>query len=105
MSQDPHVSVHEAARLLDRSTEQVRRYLREGRLSGRRIGGQWFIDRSELDTFQRDLGAPRSFLQQVAPAGASDPLGDVIGIGSGGKSNIALGKTAYRERFRWRRSS
>jgi excisionase family DNA binding protein len=105
MSQEPHVSVHEAARLLDRSTEQVRRYLREGRLTGRRIGGQWFIDRAELDTFQRDLHAPRTFLQQIAPAGQSDPLGATIGIGSGGKSNIAQGKAAYRERFRWRRSS
>jgi len=104
MSQDPHVSVHEAARLLERSTEQVRRYLREGRLSGRRIGGQWFIERGELETFQRDLHAPRAFLQQIAPAKDSDPLGATIGIGSGGKSNIALGKAAYRERFRWRRS-
>ena len=106
MSQDPHVSVHEAARLLGRSTEQVRRYLREGRLSGRRIGGQWFIEREELETFQRDLHAPRAFLQQIAPAGESDPLGATIAIGSGagGKSNIADGKAAYRERFRWRRS-
>ncbi len=104
MSQDPHVSVQEAARSLGRSTEQVRRYLREGRLSGRRIGGQWFIDRTELEDFQRDLNAPRSFLQQVAPAGESDPLGATIGIGRGGKSNIGLGKAAYRERFRWRRS-
>ena len=45
------VSVGDAARHLKRSTEQVRRYLREGRLDGRRIGGQWFIDRAALDTF------------------------------------------------------
>ena len=38
-----HITVNEAARRMSRSTEQVRRYLREGRLPGKRIGGQWFI--------------------------------------------------------------
>jgi len=38
-----YIKVTEAARKLGRSTEQVRRYLREGKLEGRRIGGQWFI--------------------------------------------------------------
>ncbi len=38
-----YITVQEAAQKMDRSTEQVRRYLREGKLMGRRIGGQWFI--------------------------------------------------------------
>lgn len=38
-----YVTVPEAAHALGRSAEQVRRYLREGKLEGRRIGGQWFI--------------------------------------------------------------
>ena len=38
-----YITVNEAARKMGRSTEQVRRYLREGKLVGRRIGGQWFI--------------------------------------------------------------
>ena len=38
-----YVSVQEAAEAMKRSTEQVRRYLREGKLAGRRVGGQWFI--------------------------------------------------------------
>ena len=42
------ITVAEAARLLDRSIEQVRRYLREGKLRGRRIGQQWFIDKTAL---------------------------------------------------------
>ena len=42
------ITVTEAARLLDRSIEQVRRYLREGKLRGRRIGQQWFIDKTAL---------------------------------------------------------
>jgi len=41
---DGYVTVAEAARRLGRSIEQVRRYLREGRLAGRRIGQQWFIE-------------------------------------------------------------
>ena len=43
------VTVAEAARRLDRSIEQVRRYLREGRLPGRRIGLQWFIEEGALE--------------------------------------------------------
>lgn len=46
---DGYVTVAEAARRLDRSNEQVRRYLREGRLAGRRIGLQWFIEEGALD--------------------------------------------------------
>ncbi len=38
-----YITVPEAAQRLSRSTEQVRRYLREGKLPGRRIGNQWFI--------------------------------------------------------------
>ena len=33
-----YVTVYEASQTLGRSTEQVRRYLREGKLEGRRIG-------------------------------------------------------------------
>ena len=42
------ITVSEAARRLGRSIEQVRRYLREGKLPGRRIGQQWFIDEASL---------------------------------------------------------
>ena len=42
------MTVAEAARRLNRSIEQVRRYLREGRLAGRRIGQQWFIEEAAL---------------------------------------------------------
>lgn len=43
-----YISVAEAAHRLDRSIEQVRRYLREGKLAGRRIGQQWFIEEAGL---------------------------------------------------------
>jgi len=45
---DGYATVNEAARQLGRSIEQVRRYLREGRLPGRRIGQQWFIEEEAL---------------------------------------------------------
>jgi excisionase family DNA binding protein len=97
------VTVAEAAVRLDRSTEQVRRYLREGRLSGRRIGGQWFIEEAALEAFQQVLREERSFLEKIKPASEVDPLEGVIGIGRGGGSNIAEGKDAYRRAFWWRR--
>jgi hypothetical protein len=81
----------------------VRRYLREKRLSGRRIGGQWFIDVAAVDSFLQTLREQQSFLARVRPAIAQDPLADVIGIGRGGGSNIAEGKDAYRRAFWWRR--
>jgi hypothetical protein len=97
------VSVADAARTLDRSTEQVRRYLREGRLTGRRIGGQWFIDASALRGFHGTLREHQPFLDRVRPSNERDPLAAVIGIGRGGGSNIAEGKDAYRRAFWWRR--
>ena len=50
---DGYVTVNEAARRLDRSIEQVRRYLREGRLRGQRIGQQWFIEETALAAWHR----------------------------------------------------
>ena len=97
------VSVAEAARTLDRSTEQVRRYLREGRLTGRRIGGQWFIEAAALRGFHGTLREQQPFLGRVRPSNERDPLAAVIGIGRGGGSNIAEGKDAYRRAFWWRR--
>src|SRR3972149_1835143 len=47
-AKDP-VPVQEAAAYLGRSTEQVRRYLREGALVGYRVGQQWFIPRRALE--------------------------------------------------------
>ncbi len=96
------VTVPEAADRLGRSTEQVRRYLREGKLKGTRIGGQWFIDRFALDRFNDDLKTPTSFLEKLKPARENDPLSAVIGIGRGG-GDIAQGKVAYRQNYRWRR--
>lgn len=103
MDNDNYLGVAEIARALGRSTEQVRRYLREGRLHGRRIGGQWFVTASDLNAFQEAQREAQSFLSKLKPASETDPLGAVIGIGAGGGSNIAEGKEAYRRAFWWRR--
>lgn len=97
------VTVAEAAQILERSTEQVRRYLREGRLTGKRMGNQWFIDRTAVVAFGRELREERGFLDRLKPASEIDPLGAVIAIGDGRGSNIADGKEAYRAASRWGR--
>ncbi len=97
------ISVTEAANRLSRSTEQVRRYLREGRLEGRRIGGQWFIERQTLTTFLRSLQEQQSFVHRLKRARDLQPLDDVVGIGRGPGTNIAEGKDAYRRAAWWRR--
>ena len=91
------LTVPEAARRLDRSTEQIRRYLREGRLPGQRIGGQWFIEASAVAAFSVRRPTEPSFLAGIRPTDQSDPLGPIIGIGAGGGSNIAAGKDSYRQ--------
>jgi hypothetical protein len=48
VSLDDMITVAEAGRRLGRSLEQVRRYLREGKLKGQRIGGQWFVEEASL---------------------------------------------------------
>ncbi len=97
------LSVAEAARSLNRSTEQVRRYLREGRLSGRRLGGQWFIEAAALRGFHGTLREQQHVLDRIRPANERDPLEAVIGIGQSSGNRIAEGKDAYRRAFRWRR--
>lgn len=57
---DDMVTVAEASKILGRSIEQVRRYLREGKLPGQRIGGPWFIERDAL----KSLGEERSIFQR-----------------------------------------
>jgi excisionase family DNA binding protein len=97
------LTVADAAAALDRSTEQVRRYLREGRLKGRRLGGQWFIDEKALNDFRQALHETSNWADRLKPASSLKPLDTVIGVGHGGGSNIAEGKDAYRRSAWWRR--
>lgn len=90
------LSVAETARLLNRSTEQVRRYLREGRLAGRRMGGQWFIDAAAVQAFGTSQTREDRFTRELRPAARTKPLDAVIGIGSGPGSDIVNGLSSYR---------
>ena len=54
------LTLKQVARELDRSLEQVRRYVREGKLPAQKVGIQWFVSRRALDEFKdgggRDKG-------------------------------------------------
>ena len=51
------LTVDEIAERLARNPELIRRWLREGRLRGERIGWSWTITPAELERFKR--AAPR----------------------------------------------
>lgn len=46
------LTLKEVARELGRSLEQVRRYVREGKLPAQKLGMQWFVSRRALAVFQ-----------------------------------------------------
>ncbi len=64
------LTVDEAARLLNRHPEQVRRYLREGRLPGAlKLGLMWFIPRKDvlaLAACLRDKGRQAPIIRKGA---------------------------------------
>src|SRR5215204_3547926 len=88
------ITVADTAKLLGRSTEQVRRYLREGELPGRRLGGQWFIDRADAEAFLLRRRDGSEFERRLT-CGDSDPLRDVIANGGSGGADIASGRSRY----------
>lgn len=92
------LTVAQAARVLERSTEQVRRYLREHRLTGQRIGGQWFIDRTDLQQFADAAREKNTFLTHLGAARTLRPLDSVIGTTGRGGSDISRGKRDFLRR-------
>ena len=65
LSLDGMITVAEAARRLGRSLEQVRRYLREGKLKGQRVGGQWFVEEASLPLrYQIRSGGPSASIRE-----------------------------------------
>jgi hypothetical protein len=62
-------------------------------MAGRRVGGQWFVDRDEVERFMQRRATP-DFLQRLS-ASDLDPLGDVIAIGGSGGGDIAKGTASY----------
>lgn len=89
------LTVGQAAIALERSTEQVRRYLREGRLTGQRMGGQWFIHRQDLQQFSQSARERSGFLARVGAARTIRPLDAVIGIAQGHGTDITRGKREF----------
>ncbi len=69
-----HITVNEAAKQMSRSAEQVRRYLREGRLAGKRIGGQWFIRETAVLYRTRREEMKEMALIEPRPATADWPV-------------------------------
>ena len=91
-----HITVNEAARRLGRSTEQVRRYLREGRLEGKRIGGQWFIRETAL--LYRTRQEETSEMVRREPG----TTGDLPGMASRGRMEVFERINRRREEIRRR---
>lgn len=50
------LTLKQVARELGRSLEQVRRYVREGKLPAQKLGMQWFVSRRSLEAFQGNGG-------------------------------------------------
>ncbi len=59
------ITVAEAARRLNRSIEQVRRYLREGRLKGQRIGNQWFVEEGAVKAPEGEPLVPPELVERI----------------------------------------
>ena len=64
LSLEGMITVAEAARRLGRSLEQVRRYLREGKLKGQRVGGQWFVEEASLPRRYQLPGGPSARVRE-----------------------------------------
>jgi excisionase family DNA binding protein len=64
---DGLLTVAEAAKRLNRSTEQVRRYLREGKLKGQRVGNQWFIEEGALPQDEKEFRPliPKELMDEI----------------------------------------
>lgn len=54
------LTLRDVANELGRSLEQVRRYVREGKLPAEKLGMQWFVDRRTLEAFKGGAGNPPS---------------------------------------------
>ena len=57
------LTLSQVAGELNRSLEQVRRYVREGKLPAQKLGMQWFVKSQDLKVFK--LGGRRSSQREV----------------------------------------
>jgi excisionase family DNA binding protein len=67
------LTVPEAARRLGRNPETVRRWIREGRLTARKVGTQHVIEEADLDAVLDDEQLPLPPEWQTLPDGSPMP--------------------------------
>jgi excisionase family DNA binding protein len=67
------LTVPEAARRLGRNPETVRRWIREGRLTARKVGTQHVIEETDLDAVLDDEQLPLPPEWQTLPDGSPMP--------------------------------
>ena len=91
-----HITVNQAAKRMGRSAEQVRRYLREGTLGGKRIGGQWFIRETAV------LYRTRREEMKEMTRSESAPTGDLPGGATKGRMEVFERTNRRREEIRRR---
>ncbi len=53
------LTLKDVAQEIGRSLEQVRRYVREGKLPAEKLGMQWFVERQDLEAFKGQAGKPQ----------------------------------------------
>ena len=70
MALEEDLKLNQVAQELGRSLEQVRRYVREGKLPARKLGMQWFVTRRDLDSF-RGAGSKPSHQEVMERARAN----------------------------------
>lgn len=93
------ISVQEAAQRLGRSTEQVRRYLREGKLRGQRIGQQWFIDEKSLSEGPLVYQPGKPHTVQIREAVAAMEIDSKVADIEAVIKSIEAGRAAIRARI------
>ena len=57
---DPMMTVEDVAQILNVSEASIRRWLRNGSLTGVRVGDQWRIERTDLEEFIKRNKRPKN---------------------------------------------
>jgi excisionase family DNA binding protein len=70
------LTVPEAARLLRRNPETIRRWIREGKLRSRRVGMQHLLEEADLDPLRADPPLPLPPAWRRTATG--EPMPDVL---------------------------
>jgi excisionase family DNA binding protein len=83
----------EACRYLRISQSTARRWIREGRLVGRKIGRDYRFVGADLLSMLAEAQTPAE--QEVVPFGPGHPLLKLIGTGSSGRSDISSDPDQY----------